>query len=438
MSPARPRASSSLAAWYMVGVVVLLIVLSYVDRAVLSLFAQPVQEQLGLSDSRLGLLFGLGFIAPLALTTILVGWAVDRYSRVAIIVLGVVIWSVAAGLSGLAGSFAGLLLARALLGVGEATIGPAGYAMVAGAFPPERRGRAMGVVAAAASVGTGVALIVGGLMLQALGTGQHNVPLVGAVEPWQAAYLLLGALGIPAAMLALTLRDRRSQAGGPTRDRAGSDWVFLRHSPLLYVGLFACAALNVAVGTGVIAWGPTLLMRKFAFAPADAGYVLGAMSILGGLIGPPLAAELSDRWLRSDRARGRMHGHAALFMIMMVGVIVLVAAPEPLIGAAGLLLVTMTLGAINAVSYAAIPDLTPGSMTGRMLASLQFVSLAAGYGSGPSLVAAFTDHVYQDKAMLGAAMLSASVPLCLAGAVIATLSGSLYSTARYRIAQDEP
>lgn len=436
MNSTGPHAASSRAAWYMVGVVVLLIILSYVDRAVLSLFAHPVQQRLGLSDSSMGLLFGLGFIAPLALTTILVGWAVDRYNRVAIIAVGVIIWSLAAGLSGVAGSFAGLLLARGLMGMGEATIGPAGYAMVAGAFPPERRGRAMGVVAASVSVGTGLALIVGGLLLEALGSGQRNWPLVGVVEPWQAAYLLLGAVGIPAALLALTLRDRRSSAERSAPDRVGNGWAFLQINPWLYVGLFACAALNVAVGTGVIAWAPTLLVRKFAIAPADAGYVLGAMSILGGLIGPPLAAELSDRWLRSGRARGRMHGHAALFMIMMVGGAILVGAPGAMIGAAGLLLVTTSLGALNAVSYAAIPDLTPGSMTGRMLASLQFVSLAAGYGSGPSLVAAFTDYVYQDKAMVGAAMLSASVPLCLAGAVIAILTGGLYNATRIRISQE--
>jgi MFS family permease len=431
----RPTVSSR-AAWYMVGVVVALIILSYVDRAVLSLFAHPVQEQLRLSDSRMGLLFGLGFIAPLALTTIAVGWAVDRYNRVAIIALGVIVWSLASGLSGLAGSFGALLLARGLMGMGEATIGPAGYAMVANAFPPDRRGRAMGVIAAAASVGTGVALITGGLLLQALGSEPRSVPVVGAVEPWQAAYLLLGAVGVPATLLALTLRDRRYAADRDAPGRAGGGWAFLRICPALYVGVFACAALNVAVGTGVVAWSPTLLVRKFAFAPADAGYLLGAMSILGGLIGPPLFAELSDRWLRGGRPRGRMHGHATLFAIMMAGVSILVVAPSPIIGAAGLLLVTMSLGALNAVSYAAIPDLTPGAMTGRMLASLQFVSLAAGYGSGPSLVAAFTDHVYQDKAMVGAAMLSASLPLCLAGAVIATLTGSRYTGTCNRISQE--
>jgi len=422
----------------MVGVIVALIILSYVDRAVLSLFAHPVQKQLGLSDSSMGVLFGLGFIAPLALTTIAVGWAVDHYNRVAIIAVGVIVWSLAAGLSGLAGSFGALLLARGLMGVGEATIGPAGYAMVADAFDADRRGRAMGVIAAAASVGTGVALIVGGMMLQALGGDQRNVPVIGLVEPWQAAYLLLGAVGIPATLLALTLRHRRSSVARSTAQIAGSSWAFLKVSPWLYTGVFACAALNVAVGTGVIAWAPTLLVRNFAFAPAEAGYVLGAMSILGGLIGPPLFAELSDRWLRAGKARGRMHGHASLFAIMFVGVTIMVIAPDPMIGAAGLLLVTMSLGALNAVSYAAIPDLTPGAMTGRMLASLQFVSLAAGYGSGPSLVAAFTDHVYQDKAMIGAAMLTASLPLCFAGLVIALLTGKHYCATRNRISSEQP
>ena len=415
----------------MVGVIVLLVILSYVDRAVLSLFAKPVQDQLGLSDSRMGLLFGLGFIAPLALTTIAVGWAVDRYNRVAIIVAGVIVWSAASALSGFATGFAGLLLARGLMGVGEAAIGPAGYAMVATRFPPEHRGRAMGVIAASVSVGTGVALIAGGALLQALGSDPLNIPIVGAKEPWQAAYIILGAVGIPATILALTMRDTQVRAGSVSRRK--TDWSLLRGGAGVYAGVFLCAALNVAIGTGIIAWSPTLLIRRFALDASVAGYLLGAMSIIGGLIGPPLAAELSDRWLADGKRRGRMHGHATLFATMALGVLVLVAAPNPVVGAIGLLLVTLSLGALNAVSYAAIPDLAPDAMIGRMLASLQFVSLAAGYGSGPSLVAAFTDHVYRDKAMIGAALLSASLPLCAAGALLALFAGRRYLVVKARV-----
>jgi MFS family permease len=420
------------AAWYMLAVIVLLVILSYIDRAVLSLFAHPIQEQLQISDSGMGVLFGLGFIAPLALTTILVGWAADRYNRVAIIIAGVAVWSLATGLSGLAGSFTMLLLARGLMGLGEATIGPAGYAMVASTFPPERRGRAMGVIAGAVSVGSGAALVIGGLMLEALGDESRSLPAIGIVEPWQMAYLLLGAVGIPAILLALTLRDRRARGVG-TAAHAPADWSFLKCGGAVYTGVFVCAALNVAVGTGVVAWSPTMLVRDFGMVPSDAGYVLGAMSIVGGLIGPPLAAELSDRWLRAGRPRGRMHGHVVLFMTLALGVVILVLSPNPAVGAGGLLLVTLSLGAINAVSYAAVPDLTPAAMTGRMLASLQFISLAAGYGSGPSLVAAFTDHVYDDKAMLGAALLSVSLPLCATGALIALATGRRYVAVAERI-----
>ncbi len=420
----------------MVGIVVILVILSYVDRAVLSLFAHPVQADLGISDTQMGLLFGLGFIAPLAVMTILVGWAVDRYNRVTIIAAGVALWSLASALSGLADSFATLLLARGLMGVGEATIGPAGYAMVASAFAPQHRGRAMGVVAASVSVGTGLALVVGGFLLTALGKDDRIVPLVGAVHPWQAAYLLLGALGIPAVLLALTMQDRRkkAEASGPS----ASDWSFLRGRRALYAGLFLCAALNVAIGTGVVAWSPSLLTRQFGMAPASAGYILGGMSIVGGLIGPPLAAELSDRWLAAGKARGRMHGHAILFGLMGLGVTILVLSPGVALGAIGLLCVTLSLGALNAVSYASVPDLTPATMTGRMLAGLQFLSLACGYGVGPSLVAAFTDHVYHDQAMLGAAILSASLPLCLAGVLLALSTSGPYARVRTAIAKVNP
>ncbi len=104
--------------WYLVGIIMLMVILSYIDRAVLSLFGPVVQRDLGISDSQMGLLYGLGFIAPFALLTLFVGWAIDHYNRVLILLAGLCLWSAMTAGCGLVSSFSLLLLCRGGVGAG--------------------------------------------------------------------------------------------------------------------------------------------------------------------------------------------------------------------------------------------------------------------------------------------------------------------------------
>jgi MFS family permease len=401
--------------WYLVFVVVLLVLLSYVDRAVLTLFGSHVQASYDLSDSQMGVLYGLAFIVPVGLATILVGWAVDRFNRVVIVLAGLLLWSLSTAACGLADSYLTLLVARGGVGLGEAALAPAAYALIGDRFPPHRRGRAMGIVTAAVSVGTGAALVVGGVLLRWIGPDPIHLPVVGTVQDWQAVFLLLGLAGLPLAVLVLTLRDYRPSATGAGGSNTAISWRFLARFRAVFVAIFAAGALNVAVGTGVVTWTPTLLLRQFSYQPGDAGLLLGVMSILGGLLGAPLAAELSDRWVARKAVGGRMRGHAIFFSSLLLGTVVLAMGPNVYVAASGLLLVALALGAINSLSYASIQDLAPAMMRGKLLAALQFITLACGYGVGPSLVAFFSDHVFKGQGALGIAFLCVGVPLCLVG-----------------------
>lgn len=410
VSPAR--------AWFTVFVIVAMVVLAYIDRAVLSLFGPLVQRDLLLSDNQMGLLYGLGFIALLAAVTLIVGYAIDRCSRVAIMMTGLLLWSVMTALCAFAGSYPLLLLTRGGVGAGEATVGPAGYAIIGDLFPPERRGRAVGLVAAAVSVGSGIALMAGGGLLDAIGPDDLHVPLAGTMHNWQFGFLLLGLTGLPVALLLATVRDPR-KAG---RSTDGADdfplLAYLARHRRIFAAIIGCTVLNVALGTGAMAWGPTMLVRSHGMAAADAGYLLGLMAVIGGVIGAPVSAELSDRWIRKGAPGGRLRGYALMFPLMLGGVLLAGAASSPVFVAAGYLAVNFALAAVSALSYAAIQDVTPSPLRGQALAMLQFAALLVGYGVGPSLVAFVTEIVLADHNRIGAALIMLGVPMALLGIIL--------------------
>lgn len=409
---------SSGRAWFTVFVIMTMVILSYVDRAVLSLFSPLVQRDLQLSDNQMGLLFGLGFIAPLAAITLLVGYAIDRYSRVAIMMIGLLLWSVMTALCGLAGSFPVLLITRGGVGAGEATVGPAGYALIGDLFPPERRGRAIGMVAAAVSVGSGIALVVGGALLDAIGPDPRQLPVLGSVSNWQFGFLLLGLTGLPVAVLLATARDPRRNVALNREGAGGSLPAYMARHRRVFAAVIGCTILNVALGTGGMAWGPTMLVRSHGMNPADAGYLLGLTALIGGVIGAPASAELSDRWVRRGAAGGRLRGYALIFPLMLAGVLLVGAAPSPALVGAGFLAVNLALAAINVLGYAAVQDITPPDLRGRALAMLQFAGLLVGYGLGPSLVAFMTETVLGDPRRIGDALMLLGVPMALLGMIL--------------------
>jgi MFS family permease len=148
--------------------------------------------------------------------------------------------------------------------------------------------------------------------------------------------------------------------------------------------------------------------------------------MLGGVIGAPLAAELSDRWMRERAPGGRLRGHAAFFTVMIVGIVLMATGTSTYQVAAGYIVVATVLAAINALTYAAVQDISPSLLRGRMLALVQFATLALGYGSGPSLVAFATDYVLRDPEAIGWSVLLVGAPLCLLAIALAQLNRAYY------------
>ena len=279
------------------GVLSLINLFNYLDRYVVAALFQSLKaSHLGLSDADLGSLMS-GFLIVYTLSAPLFGALGDRRSRPKLIAAGVAIWSVATGLSGLAGSFAGLLAARASVGVGEAAYGTIAPSLLSDYYPAERRGRIMAIFFSAIPIGSALGYVVGGL--------------VDARYGWRPAFFVAGVPGIALAALCLALRDpprgiQDAPAPPPPAARpagaAGRRTYrrLLGNRPYLLTVL-GYAAYTFAIG-GLAAWMPAFLERVRGMPRAQATVSFGEIVVITGFVGTFAGGWLGDLWGRHLRS----------------------------------------------------------------------------------------------------------------------------------------
>ncbi len=269
---------------YVLGVMVGINFLNYLDRYILPSVATRIQAEFHLTDSQVGLL-GSAFLLVYAVATIPFGIWADRGVRKTVVGIGVTIWSLATLFTGVARSYTQLFVARAVLGIGEASYYPAGTALLGDYFKKEGRGRAMSIWAAGTAVGIAVGFAGGGIVASTLG--------------WRAAFYMTAVPGLIFAILAFGLREPlrgAAEAKGPQMQTAPSitwrTFLQLLQIPTLRSTIAAETALFFVLG-GAAFWLPTYLSRRFGLGTGTAGTLAGAVLVLGLLAGSPGA-------LRSD------------------------------------------------------------------------------------------------------------------------------------------
>src|SRR5580693_4273673 len=194
--------------WWTIALLGLLLAVSFVDRQILALLVNPIGKELGLSDTRLGVLYGAGFGILYSLAGLPLAQWLDRSARIRIVVFGVVAWSCATIAAGFASDYWTLLACRSGVAIGEAVLTPAAVSLIADMFAPDRRTLPTSLYTAVASLMGVGAFAVGGA---AVDLATRLSPVVG-LEPWRLTLVLVGAPGLLlAAILAFTGRepDRR-------------------------------------------------------------------------------------------------------------------------------------------------------------------------------------------------------------------------------------
>lgn len=192
--------------WYALSVLVLIYVLNFIDRQILSILANDIKADLGVEDDYLGFLYGTAFAVFYALFGIPLGKLADSWKRVRLMALGLALWSTMTALSGFAKNATVLTAARIGVGVGEATASPSAYSLISDWFPARLRATALAIYSSGLYIGGGISLLIGGLIVEnwnAAYPGGGPLGLVG----WQAAFLAVGIPGLLLALWVLTLRE---------------------------------------------------------------------------------------------------------------------------------------------------------------------------------------------------------------------------------------
>lgn len=191
---------------YALAVLVLVYVFNFIDRQILSILAEDIKVDLGLSDANLGFLYGTAFAVFYAIFGIPLGRLADIWKRKNIIAIGLFAWSALTALSGTARSFASLAAYRIGIGIGESTASPSAFSMLGDYFPPRRRATAVAIYSSGVFIGSGVGMFVGGWIVDFWNTtfpGGGPFGLVG----WQAAFFVVGLPGLLMALWVWTLRE---------------------------------------------------------------------------------------------------------------------------------------------------------------------------------------------------------------------------------------
>jgi MFS family permease len=430
---------SSAVAWYTVAVLSAIYVFSFVDRQILVLLIEPVKQDLQISDTQVSLLTGASFAVLYAVMGVPMGRAADRWSRKAVIGVGVAIWSVMTIGCGFARSFWQLFVARMGVGVGEAALTPTGHAMVADLFPPHRMARGMAVFVMGNAIGGGMALVVGGAVLALIhDSPEVTVPLIGAIRSWQLVFL---AVGVPSLLMLLplaTIREPRRRGSATDAEDAqspipiGTVLAFLWRERGAYSPMFVGGSFINLFAYGGVAWLPTLFIRVHGWPASTVGLVFGGVGSVCGVIGVFSSGWITDR-LRSggrlDAAlRAQVGALAAGLPFLLVGAL----SPFPVLGAAALALFFMCFAAMGTLGPNAVQEVTPGPVRAQVAAMWLLVVNLIGIGLGPTSVAVVTDFVFRGEVGLGWSIALVGTLTVAAGAGIVWLGLSPF---RERVAR---
>ena len=262
----------------------------YADRYIVSSMLTFIKSDWHLSDAQAGWLMGIVLLF-ITIFTVPASILVDRWSRRKMVSIMVFLWSLATLACAFTRNFTQLLVARAFIGIGESGYAPAGTAMLAAAYPEEKRAGVMGIWNISIPLGVGIGMFAGGMIAKKWG--------------WHHAFGLVAFPGMLLALAAWFLPDYKTvhtegsaagydSFGGFLTKAAG---VF-RVPALVYT--YLGFAMNVAVTTALMTWLPSYFERTGLAEPGGGGtYTIPIFALV--LVGAPLGGFLSDVWHRKRK-----------------------------------------------------------------------------------------------------------------------------------------
>lgn len=412
-------------AWYVVGVLMLVYVFSFIDRQILSLLVDPIKRDLGITEVQMSYLMGLSFAIFYTFFGIPLGRLADSKSRRMLIAFGVAFWSLMTAGCGVVHRYWQFAVMRMGVGVGEATLGPSAFSLITDYFPKEKLGTAISVYSAGIYIGSGMAFLLGGMVVKfASGQEGYMLPLVGEIHAWQLVFFCVGFPGILLSLLMLTVREPFRR--GVRRNAAGATAQEPLSAVLRYIGAnwktFSCHTLGFAFlsfsAYGSSSWIPTYFVRVHGWERAYTGIVYGTTVMIFGTLGISVGGIISDRLARKGKIDSKMRvGLYASVLWIFSGLYF------PIVESANLALLLMIPTVFFTampfgVAPAAIQEMMPNNMRGQASAVYLFVVNLIGLGLGPTAVAMMTQHVFRSDYAVGLSLASVALVAHLISAAL--------------------
>ena len=419
------RRHSSAYAWFVLFVLSLGSVISFIDRQIINLLVEPIKLDLGINDTQIGILQGFSFALFYAFLALPLARLADTGNRIRIIFLGVMCWSMATFFCVLSGTFATLISARLRVGVGEATLTPTAYSLIPDFFTRNRASIAISIFTGSGFVGSGIAYIIGGRLVATLNEiGHIDLPLLGTLVPWQMAFVCAAVPGVLLLFLLLFVREpsRREAvdvaAAAPKSAQFSVVIAHLRANARLFTGVFFGLTLLAAGTFAINSWTPTFLMRVYGWSPADVGAVFGLIVVVasaGGVFaGGAIASALMRRGIVSANLLVPLVGAVLALPFAILFPLMPTATASLSMLAPALFLSAFPFGCGSAV----LPLVSPNRIRAQVVAIYLLIANILGFTLGPTSIGILTDYVYGRPELIGYSMATSPAIFFVAGALL--------------------
>ncbi len=400
-------------AWWVMVVLSMAMLVSYVDRQIIALLVEPMKDDLGYTDTQTGFLYA-GFAIFYAAAGIPIAWMVDRRSRRGIIAWGIFLWSLATMVCGLVKGYWALFAARIGVGVGEATLTPATFSMVGDLFPRERIPMAMSIYQIGAIAGTGLAFLAGGYVVSWVRHAPAvDLPLIGEIFSWQMTFIYVAAPGLLVLLLFLTIREPvRTQTkqieGAAAKGSWDQVWEFYRENWTALWRHHVGYMFLILLGYAFVFWTPSFFERVHDVPAEEASKIYGAIFIFFGGGGALFAGWFAERLVRNGKPDGTLLAALIGASLFVPVVVIIQFVPDVMWVYALYIPALFLMNTPYGLGQAALVQITPPDIRGRV-AAIYTIMGACGNALGPPIAGFMNDVVFPEKEGVSSSLMTMCV-----------------------------
>lgn len=362
-------------AWYVLALLCLVYIMNFLDRTLMFILFPPIKQELIFSDLQLAFLGSTSFAIFYTAMGLPFGRLADKTVRKNMIAGGLAVWSVFSGLTGFTNEFWTMFFCRVMVGIGEASLGPAALSIISDYFPKNRRATAQSLYSAGIPLGAAAAFFLGGWINDSFG--------------WRWAFYLLSFPGIILALLVWFIREPERGRTETTSDTPIQNWKKVFRQPVLYFHTVGYAFAAIASNSLSI-WLPSLFSRAYGISLKEFGLMAGLSSFIAGGLATAFGGWIADRF-RKRSPGGRMKFSAIAIVLCVPLWLILLLSGFPAL----MIVCFFLISGLNLIwlgpAAADMHDIVGPSFRGLGIGVYFFVVGIIGYGIAPPIIGRISD-----------------------------------------------